>query len=40
MPFDNLAEFPGIKWKLLNIQKMAKDKAEIMQNKLRDVLDL
>ncbi len=40
MPFDNLAEFPGIKWKLLNIQKMAKDKAEIMQNKLRDVLGL
>ena len=40
MPFNNLAQFPGIKWKLVNIRKMNNAKAEQMQNKLKNILDL
>jgi predicted nucleotidyltransferase component of viral defense system len=38
MPFNNLDKLPALQWKLLNIRKMDKAKAKIMQNSLAKVL--
>lgn len=38
MPFQNLDQLPGLQWKLLNIQKMNKNKKLDMLNKLEKVL--
>ena len=38
MPFDNLANLPAVKWKLINIQKMDKNKHAKMLGELKSVL--
>ncbi len=38
MPFDNLADLPALKWKLINIQKMDKNKHARMLDELKSVL--
>ncbi|MBB72165.1 MAG: hypothetical protein CMF50_07185 [Legionellales bacterium] len=38
LPFDNVAELPAIKWKLLNIQKMDKTKHREMLRRLETLL--
>jgi predicted nucleotidyltransferase component of viral defense system len=40
MPFKNLAEFPAIQWKLLNITRMPSSKHKESLEKLRKVLEL
>jgi predicted nucleotidyltransferase component of viral defense system len=39
LPFDDLSEFPALKWKLININKMDKSKHKIMLDKLSRVLN-
>jgi len=39
-PFDHLDELPALKWKLMNIRKMDKNKHTDMLNKLALVLDM
>lgn len=38
MPFDNLDKLPALQWKLINIKKMDRIKAKIMQDNLSKVL--
>ena len=40
MPFDNLAELPALKWKILNVRKMDKKKHAVMLNKLNAILTI
>lgn len=40
MPFKNLAEFPAIQWKLLNIKRIPSNKHKESLEKLRKVLEL
>lgn len=40
MPFENLAEFPAIQWKLLNVKRMPSSKYKESLEKLRRVLEL
>lgn len=38
LPFENIEELPSVKWKMLNLKKMQKNKrAEVIQ-KLKDIL--
>lgn len=40
LDIDNIADFPSIKWKLLNIRKMEKSKRELLTDNLKRILDL
>lgn len=40
LPFKNLAILPALRWKVINVRKMRKDKREIMLSKLKEVLAL
>ena len=40
LPFENLHEFPALKWKVLNIQKMDVNKRASQQAQLQKVLDV
>lgn len=40
MPFEHLDNLPALKWKVINIRKMDKNKHTVMINKLESVLSL
>jgi len=40
MPFKHLEEFPALKWKLINIKNMDKEKHKNMFNKLTEALEV
>ena len=40
MPFDNLEHFPSLRWKLININRMDKQKHNHMLKKLQSVLEI
>ena len=40
IPFENIANLPSVKWKILNLQKMQKDKRQEAYEKLKLILAL
>ena len=40
IPFENIANLPSVKWKMLNLQKMQKDKRQEAYEKLKVILAL
>lgn len=39
MPFEHLDQLPALKWKVINVKNMEKQKHQIMLNKLKMILD-